>query len=91
LDSFREFCDAKSVLIGSFVGVATTISAPLALLWRSEESPFPFCVFFAGGVILSLVVEILFTRRAWDEYFSILALLAAYFACFLGMWLVNPF
>ena len=89
---FSGFSVSKSILFATLVGVATTIAAPLALLWQSEESPFPFFVYFAGGVMFSIVVEILFTRRAWDEYFSILALLAAYFACFIGMGLlVNPF
>ena len=89
---FSGFSVSKSILFASLVGVATTIAAPLALLWQSEESSFPFFVYFAGGVMFSLVVEILFTRRVWDEYFSILALLAAYFACFIGMGLlVNPF
>lgn len=88
---FSGFSVSKSILFATLVGVATTVAAPSFFLWRGEESPLPFFVFFAGGVMFSLVVEILFTRRAWDEYFSILALLAAYFACFLGMWLVNPF
>ena len=88
---FSGFSVSKSILFASLVGVATTVAAPSFFLWRGEESPLPFFVFFAGGVMFSLVVDILFTRRAWDEYFSILALLAAYFACFLGMWLVNPF
>ena len=83
---FAGFSRVTSVLFTTLAGASTAIATPTAYCHVEFFGlTFPYFVFFSVGVMFWLVAEVCFSKRAWDDYFSISALLAAFFAAFVGV------